>query len=64
MVRSLALGVQIILTSGFFITEHINQGEIEGNYCPTEYMITDYFTKPLQGKHFFKFRKFVMNLKC
>ena len=32
-------------------------------YCPTTEMIADYFTKPLQGKPFVKFRKAIMNLQ-
>ena len=31
-------------------------------YCPTGEMIADFFTKPLQGALFRKFRAFVLNL--
>ena len=29
-------------------------------YCPTEQMLADYFTKPLQGSLFNKFRRVIM----
>ena len=29
--------------------------------CPTDVMVTDYFTKPLQGTKFRKFRAMIMN---
>ena len=29
-------------------------------YCPTEQMLADFFTKPLQGNLFKKFRRVVM----
>ena len=37
--------------------------EVEIEYCPTDNMVADYFTNPLQGKKFFQFRKTIMNLK-
>mmetsp|Transcript_2109 Transcript_2109/g.4558 ORF Transcript_2109/g.4558 Transcript_2109/m.4558 type:complete len:122 (+) Transcript_2109:3756-4121(+) len=36
----------------FFIKDRIDSGEITIKYCPTEDMVTDYFTKPLQGSQF------------
>ena len=36
---------------------------LEIDYCLTDNMVADYFTKPLQGKKFFQFRKTIMNLK-
>ena len=46
----------------FFVTDRENKGELQINYCPTESMIADYFTKPLQGKKFKDMRKIIMNL--
>ena len=46
----------------FFMKDRIQDGEIEVIYCPTEDMIGDYFTKPLQGKKFEEFRAFIMGL--
>jgi Reverse transcriptase (RNA-dependent DNA polymerase) len=44
----------------FFIKDRITAEELELQYCPTDQMIGDYFTKPLQGKKFFFFRKIIM----
>jgi hypothetical protein len=46
----------------FFITDQIKKGYMSVEYCPTTEMIADFFTKPLQGKLFVKFRKAIMNL--
>ena len=37
-------------------------GDLEVNYCPTDDMVADYMTKPLQGAKFYRFRKIIMNL--
>ena len=47
----------------YFITDTIKNDELEIEYCPTDDMVADYFTKPLQGKKFLQFRKTIMNLK-
>ena len=39
----------------YFIKDRIDKGEINVIYCPTEMMIADYFTKPLQGLLFIRF---------
>ena len=46
----------------FFVRDRIPSKEIKIEHCPTLNMIGDYFTKPLQGKQFYKFRKLIMNL--
>jgi hypothetical protein len=45
----------------FFITDRIAAGEVKIEYCPTGEMIANYFTKPLQGSLFKKFRDMIMN---
>jgi hypothetical protein len=45
----------------FFITDCIKDGGIDVEYCPTENMLADIFTKPLQGNAFRKFRDAVLN---
>lgn len=45
----------------FFLTDQIEKGKIKVEYCPTDEMIADYFTKPLQGTKFKKFRKMILN---
>ncbi len=47
----------------FFITDLISRGEISTKYCPTDYMIADYMTKPLLGRKFHQFRQAIMNLQ-
>ena len=44
----------------FAIKDHLDQGEIRINYCGTEKMVGDYFTKPLQGQHFYEFRNLIL----
>ena len=45
----------------FFITDRIEKKEVSVEYCPTEEMIGDFFTKPLQGSLFRKFRALILN---
>ena len=45
----------------FFVKDRIEKKELFVNYCPTEDMIADYFTKPLQGAQLQKFRKMILN---
>ena len=47
----------------FFITDCVNRGEVEVEYCPTEKMAGDFFTKPLQGNQFHKFRKLILGME-
>ena len=44
----------------FFVKDRIDKKEITVRYCPTEKMLADYFTKPLQGKIFRVFWKVIM----
>jgi len=46
----------------FFITDRIEKQEVSVEYCPTEEMIGDFFTKPLQGALFRKFRALILGL--
>ena len=46
----------------FFITDRINSGEVSVEWCPTEEMIGDFATKPLQGALFRKFRDLIMGI--
>ena len=47
----------------YFLLDRIKKGEITIKYCSTEEMIADYFTKPLQGQKFKKFRKIILNIQ-
>lgn len=46
----------------YFVTDNIKRNNMSVMYCPTAEMIADFFTKPLQGSLFRKFRAFIMNL--
>jgi hypothetical protein len=46
----------------FFITDGVKARELSIKYCPTYEMISDYFTKPLQGTLFRKMRDLIMNV--
>jgi len=47
----------------FWIKDRLETEGIEVEYCPTELMIADFFTKPLQGALFRKFRDIVLGYK-
>jgi hypothetical protein len=44
----------------FFITDQVEKGNAEIEYCGTDDMVGDFFTKPLQGEKFRKFRDSIM----
>jgi hypothetical protein len=44
----------------FFVKDRVDKGEFTIEYCPTENMLADYFTKPLQGALFIRFRAVLM----
>ena len=45
----------------FFITDRITAGKISLEYCPTNEMIADFYTKPLQVNMFTKYRNLILN---
>jgi hypothetical protein len=44
----------------FFIKDRILDGDMDVIYCPTELMLADFYTKPLQGSLFKKFRSVIL----
>ena len=46
----------------FFVTDRIQKGDVEVEWCPTADMTGDFFTKPLQGALFKKFRDLIMGV--
>ena len=46
----------------FYVTDLIGRDEVQVIYCPTNYMVGDYMTKPLVGSRFVKFRYLIVNL--
>ena len=47
--------------SYFFVKDRIGNGDVQVDFCPTDDMWGDYFTKPLQGAKFLKIRQVIMN---
>lgn len=46
----------------FFVTDNIKNGNLQVQYCPTDDMFADFFTKPLQGSKYRRFRSVILNL--
>ena len=46
-----------------FFWDRLDKEELKIEYCPTQMMLTDYFTKPLKGKVFKIFRDVIMGYK-
>jgi hypothetical protein len=44
----------------FYVKDRTNGNNIQIKYCPTEQMIADFLTKPLQGELFRKFRAVIL----
>ena len=44
----------------FWISDRVKQGHIKVRRCHTDRMLADFFTKPLQGNKFNKFRRIIM----
>ena len=44
----------------YYVADRIAKGDLTVVWCPTDKMIADYLTKPLQGKMFIKFRNLLM----
>ena len=51
-----------INTRYFFVTDRIAKGDISVSWCPTEDMTGDFWTKPLQGALFKRFRDLIMGV--
>jgi hypothetical protein len=46
----------------FFIKQYLDSGEFVLTHCPTDLMIADILTKPLQGEKFAKLRDLLMGI--
>jgi hypothetical protein len=48
----------------FLVADRVKSGEVSIEYCPTEVMLADYLTKPLQGAKFIWFRDQILNIQA
>ena len=46
----------------YFVTDQIKKGHVKVAFCPTQDMVADFFTKPLQGNLFVRMREKILNL--
>ena len=46
----------------FAIKDSCDNGELEILFCPTDGMVADFYTKPLQGKKFREFRDMILGV--
>jgi hypothetical protein len=46
----------------FFVTDQVKKGNLTIKYCPTDLMIGNFMTKPLQGKKFMYFRNLILGI--
>ena len=46
----------------FFLTDQVEKGNVSVEYCPTDDVIGDYQSMPLQGAQFQKFYYAIMGL--
>jgi hypothetical protein len=53
--KSSRKGTRALSIRSFFLTDQVEKGNVTIVYCPTDDMVGDFHTKPLQGE---KFRKF------
>ena len=60
--RSTSSGSKHIKIRYFFIKQHVDDGEIRVVHMPTDDMLADILTKPLQGAKFRDLRRRLMNL--
>jgi hypothetical protein len=44
----------------YFITDQVEKGNAQIEHCGTNNMVGDFFTKPLQGKKFQRFRNDIL----
>jgi len=44
----------------YYVADRVAKGDLRVDWCPTDKMIADFLTKPLQGKVFVEFRDLLM----
>ena len=60
---SVGKGSKHIHVRYFFVTDKIQKKKVKLLYCPTDKIIADYHTKPLQGALFVRFRNLILGVR-
>ena len=56
----IVLDTRDVYISDFFVKNRVDKGKARIEYCPTQMMLADYFTKTFRGKVFKLFRDVIM----
>ena len=62
-IKSVGKGTRHIKIKYFFVTDKIKDNELRIMWCPTEKMVGDFYTKPLQGSLFVEHRNAIQGIK-
>jgi hypothetical protein len=60
MVRRVRESERALNIRYFFITDQVEKGNAQIEHCGTDNMVGDFFTKPLQGEKFQRFRNDIL----
>ena len=60
--QSVGKASRLIKIKYFFITDKIKNNKLNVMYCPTEEMVADFYTKPLQGSLFVTHRNKILGI--
>ena len=61
--KSVGKGTRHVKIKYFFVTDKVKDQELKILYCPTDKMLADYFTKPLQGSLFVEHRNRILGIQ-
>ena len=61
--KSVGKGTRHVKIKYFFVTDKIKDDELKVIWCPTEKMVADFYTKPLQGSLFVEHRNAIQGVK-
>ena len=62
-IKSAGKASRYIKIKYFFVSDQIKGKELQVLYCPTEELVADFYTKPLQGSLFIKHRNTLLGIR-
>ena len=62
-IKSVGKGTRRVKINYFFVIHKIKDKELRVIWCPTEKMVTDFYTKPLQGALFVEHMNAILGIK-